>query len=100
MFRGGIDLFQTNYPAVSADTASFEAGLSASVAGSIGIVGIALILSLSNGVSTSLLDIQKKTMSSYPITINQATYNLDAIIGDSLDRQPDRAGRGSYHISG
>ncbi len=60
-------------------------------AGSIGIVGIALILSLSNGVSTSLLDIQKKTMSSYPITINQATYNLDAIIGDSLDRQSDRA---------
>lgn len=38
-------------------------------AGSIGIIGIALILSISNGVNTYISDIQKSTMSSYPISI-------------------------------
>lgn len=38
-------------------------------AGSIGIIGIALILSLSTGVNQYITDIQKDTMTSYPITI-------------------------------
>ena len=37
--------------------------------GSIGIIGIALILAFSNGVNTYISDIQKDTMTSYPITI-------------------------------
>ena len=37
-------------------------------AGSIGIIGIALILSFSNGVNTYITDIQKSTMTSYPIS--------------------------------
>ncbi len=48
-------------------------------AGSIGIIGIALILSLSNGVNTYIDDLQKDTMSSYPITISAETINM----GDS-----------------
>lgn len=40
-------------------------------AGSIGIIGIALILSLSNGVTTYIDDLQKSTMTSYPITMQQ-----------------------------
>lgn len=45
-------------------------------AGSIGIIGIALILALSNGVNTYITDIQKETMTSYPITIDASSINL------------------------
>ena len=49
-----------------------------SFAGSIGIIGIALILSLSNGVNTYITDIQKSTMTSYPISIES---QIDIRIG-------------------
>lgn len=51
-------------------------------AGSIGIIGIALILSLSTGVNTYINDIQKDTMTSYPITITAQTMDLSTIMGD------------------
>ena len=38
-------------------------------AGSIGIIGIALILSLSNGIQTYIDRVQEDTLSSYPMTI-------------------------------
>lgn len=47
-------------------------------AGSIGIIGIALILSLSTGVNNYINDIQKKTMTSYPITIDSQTMDLSS----------------------
>lgn len=47
-----------------------------SFAGAIGIIGIALILSLSNGVSAYMNDIQKNTMTSYPITIEKESVDL------------------------
>lgn len=46
-------------------------------AGSIGIIGIALILSLSTGVNAYIDDIQEETMSSYPITISEETISID-----------------------
>lgn len=49
-------------------------------AGSIGIIGIALILSLSNGVNTYITDVQKDTMSSYPITIEAQTLDLSSMM--------------------
>ncbi|MBO4423279.1 MAG: ABC transporter ATP-binding protein/permease [Clostridia bacterium] len=49
-------------------------------AGSIGIIGIALIASLSNGVNTYITDIQKSTMTSYPITIDAQTIDLEGIM--------------------
>lgn len=51
-----------------------------SFAGSIGIIGIALILSLSNGVNTYITDIQKDTMTSYPIVIDAQTIDLSSIM--------------------
>ena len=47
-----------------------------SFAGSIGIIGIALILSLSTGVNDYINDVQKDTMLSYPITIESKTMDL------------------------
>ncbi len=50
-------------------------------AGSIGIIGIALILALSSGVNRYIADIQKDTMTSYPITISAKTLDLSALMG-------------------
>lgn len=51
-----------------------------SFAGSIGIIGIALILSLSNGVNTYIDNIQKDTMTSYPISIEAETIDISSIM--------------------
>ncbi|MGN0342145.1 MAG: ATP-binding cassette domain-containing protein [Roseburia sp.] len=52
-------------------------------AGSIGIIGIAMILSLSNGVNNYIDDIQKSTMTSYPISIGAQTMDLTDFIAAS-----------------
>lgn len=51
-----------------------------SFAGSIGIIGIALILSLSTGVNQYIDDIQRDTMASYPITLETQTFDLSSIL--------------------
>lgn len=50
-------------------------------AGSIGIIGIALILALSTGMSTYISDIQKETMAAYPITISSEALDVSSIMG-------------------
>lgn len=52
-------------------------------AGSIGIIGIALILSLSTGVNEYIEDIQKSTMASYPISIEERTFDLSTVIAET-----------------
>lgn len=52
-----------------------------SFAGSIGIIGIALILALSTGMNAYITNVQKDTMSSYPITISSETIDISGIIG-------------------
>lgn len=49
-------------------------------AGSIGIIGIALILSISNGVNTYITDIQRDAMASYPITIDAQSIDLSSLM--------------------
>ncbi len=44
-------------------------------AGSIGIIGIALILSLSNGVQEYINRVEEDTLSSYPLTLQKTTVN-------------------------
>ena len=51
-----------------------------SFAGSIGIIGIALILSISNGVNMYIETIQRNTMTSYPIKIDAKTIDLSSMI--------------------
>lgn len=50
-------------------------------AGSIGIIGIALILSLSNGVQEYVKTIEQDTLSSYPVTIEKTSMNSNAMLG-------------------
>lgn len=49
-------------------------------AGSIGIIGIALILSLSAGVERFIASVEEDTLSSYPIQIEKATTNIGEMI--------------------
>ncbi len=51
-----------------------------SFAGSIGIIGIALILALSTGMSSYITDIQKETMTSYPLTISSETIDMTSMM--------------------
>ncbi len=52
-----------------------------SFAGSIGIIGIALILALSSGMNAYIANVQKETMSSYPITISSQTIDISGVMG-------------------
>lgn len=52
-----------------------------SLAGSIGIIGIALILALSTGMNAYIENIQKETMASYPITISSQTVDMSSVMG-------------------
>ncbi len=51
-----------------------------SFAGSVGIIGIALILALSNGVNTYIKATEGEMLGSYPIQIQQQNVNLDMIM--------------------
>ena len=49
-------------------------------AGSIGIIGIALILSLANGIQSYIDQVQAETLSSYPITIQAEQVDTSAML--------------------
>lgn len=51
-----------------------------SFAGSIGIIGIALILSLSNGVQNYINSIEEDTLSTYPISIYKQNVDMSSIM--------------------
>ena len=52
-----------------------------SFAGSIGIIGIALILALSTGMNAYIANVQKETMTAYPITVSSETIDVSGILG-------------------
>ncbi len=51
-----------------------------SVAGSIGIIGIALILALSSGVKAYIQSIEEDTLSEYPLEITKSSINLSSML--------------------
>ncbi|MBQ2825367.1 MAG: ABC transporter ATP-binding protein/permease [Clostridia bacterium] len=51
-----------------------------SFAGSIGIIGIALILSLSSGIQAFIDNIQEDTLSSYPIVIEEEALDMTSMM--------------------
>ena len=62
-------------------------------AGSIGIIGIALILSLSNGIQTYIDQVQEDTLSTYPLTIESEAADLSSMI----EAMTGAAGDGEEH---
>ncbi len=51
-----------------------------SFAGSIGIIGIALILALSNGINIFIDRVQEDALSSYPIQLEEASMDLNSML--------------------
>lgn len=51
-----------------------------SIAGSIGIIGIVVVLALSNGVGAYIAGLEENALSQYPITINEQDMSLSALM--------------------
>ncbi len=58
-------------------------------AGSIGIIGIALILSLSNGVSNYVADMERKSLADYPLVLEENTYDLTKLLDIDKGEKPE-----------
>ncbi len=58
-------------------------------AGSIGIIGIALILALSTGINDYIDQVQQDTLASYPITIEAETVDMSALMTSLMGAQSD-----------
>ena len=64
-------------------------------AGSIGIIGIAAILALSNGVNGYIAKVEQDTLSSYPLTIARQSYDLTSMMtGDSASSEGSESEEG------
>ena len=64
-----------------------------SVAGSIGIFGIALVLALSNGFNSYMARMQTDTLSTYPLTISESSVDLstfnELFETEMVEKHPD-----------
>ena len=56
-----------------------------SFAGSIGIIGIALILAVSHGMTTYINIVQENTLSAYPLTLEQTTVDISALMASFMN---------------
>ena len=61
-----------------------------SFAGSIGIIGIALILSLSNGVNEYIQSIEEETLSEYPLQIQSSGFDITSMMTDVNPHQKEK----------
>ena len=55
-----------------------------SIAGSIGIIGIMLVLSLSNGASAYVRGLEESALSTYPITVNKSSMDVMSLMQDLM----------------
>ena len=56
-------------------------------AGSIGIIGIALILSISNGITLYINEVEENTLSSYPIMIESQTVDMTSMMENFMGQK-------------
>ena len=72
-------------------------------AGSIGIIGIALVQSVSNGFQAYVNHIQEDTLTSYPLTIMQESYDITSMLlsltSDSGEKRKDNTVQEKQYIS-
>lgn len=69
-----------------------------SFAGSIGIIGISLILSLSNGVSTYISNIEEETLSEYPLELQSSGFDMTAMFSNASS-QIDEEQQGEIKVN-
>ncbi len=58
-----------------------------SLAGSIGIVGVSMVLAVSSGVQGYITSMQDDMLSGYPITIAESSYDLTSMMSSSSSRE-------------
>lgn len=76
-------------------------------AGSIGIIGVALVLAISNGFSSYVNRMQKTMLSGYPVTITSNTMTMESMMttymsvmaGSSENKYPDSKYVYSYNVA-
>ncbi|MDE5549400.1 MAG: FtsX-like permease family protein, partial [Clostridia bacterium] len=76
-------------------------------AGSIGIIGVALVLAISNGFSSYVNRMQKTMLSGYPVTITSNTMSMESMMttymsvmsGSEDKKYPDNKFVNSYNLS-
>lgn len=72
-------------------------------AGSIGIIGIALVVALSAGLNDYIASVQKDTMSSYPITISSESVDMSDVMGmrkQMVGNMRDQATQTTSNVTG
>ena len=55
-----------------------------SIAGSIGIIGIVLVLSLSNGASAYVRGLEESALSTYPLSVNKSSLDVSSLMQDLM----------------
>lgn len=68
------------------------------VAGSIGIIGVALVLAISNGFSTYINTMQSDTLSAYPVTVSTATIDYDKLNSFNIEDTTNDDNNSEYVI--
>ena len=69
-----------------------------SFAGSIGIIGIALILSLSTGVNDYIQTVEEETLSEYPLQIQSTGFDFSSMMGSGTDEDKEKGEEGDIHV--
>ena len=70
-----------------------------SFAGSIGIIGIALILSLSNGVNTYIKSVEEDTLSEYPLQIQSSGIDVSSLLVGASGNDGNNEYQGDINVS-
>ena len=69
-------------------------------AGSIGIIGIAAILSLANGVNSYIANVEEETLSEYPLSIENQGFDMTSLMTMGMGAQGDSSSSGDSQDAG
>ena len=69
-------------------------------AGSIGIIGIAAILSLANGVNSYIANVEEETLSEYPLSIENQGFDMTSFMTMGMGAQGGSSGSGDSQDAG
>ncbi len=69
-----------------------------SFAGSIGIIGIALILAVSQGTTNYIDLVEQQTLTSYPLVIESTAMDLNAMVSNMMNMQQDKPTHGNDKV--
>ena len=67
-------------------------------AGSIGIIGVALVLAISNGFSGYINTMQSDTLSGYPVSVSTATIDYESFINTSTEQSSTEQENNDDHV--